>query len=125
MNAQMRLENLNDDEIVLEDVRTRPGIGEIRKLIEGKLPMKTNVKSLAFACGLAIMVFSWGRVGPRQGFTTFSSSGVPAGMNTGGFAGLAGFYQGYGYPAPAAPVAFFNPPPVARAEGPDQLRAVL
>ncbi len=31
-------------------------------------------------------------------------------MNTGGFAGLAGFYQGYGYSPPGPPVAFSNPP---------------
>jgi hypothetical protein len=97
----------------LEDVPTRPGIGEIRKLIEGTLLMKTRVKSLALACGLAVMVFSWSAGSARaQGSASFSSGGVASGMNTGGFAGLAGFYQGYGYQAPAAPTAFTNPPPV-------------
>ena len=32
--------------------------------------MKTNVKSLAFACGLAMMVFSWGAGSAHaQGFS--------------------------------------------------------
>ena len=75
--------------------------------------MKTRIKSLAFACGLAIMVFSWGTGSAHaQGFSTFSNSGTSAGMNTGGFAGLAGFYQGYGYQAGGAPVSFSNPPVV-------------
>ena len=51
---------------LFEDVRTRFGIGEIRKLIEGTLLMKTNVKSLAFACGVAMFVFSWGAGTPAH-----------------------------------------------------------
>ena len=48
--------------------------------------MKTDVKSLAFACGLAMMVFSWGAGSARaQAFSSFTSSGVSAGMGTGGF----------------------------------------
>ena len=75
--------------------------------------MKTNVKSLAFACGLAMMVFSWG-AGPAhaQGFSTFSSSGAQASGRPGGFAPLAGFQGGYGYSSPGPPSAFSNPPPV-------------
>ncbi len=74
--------------------------------------MKTNVKSLALACGLAIMVFSWGTGEARaQASSSFSSSGGPSGMSTGGFGRLAGFYGGYGYQAPGPPVAFTNPPP--------------
>ena len=71
--------------------------------------MKTNVKSLALASGLAIFVLSWGS-GSAQAQT--SSYGAPTGMSTGGFAPLAGFYRGYGYQAPAPPAAFTNPPPV-------------
>jgi hypothetical protein len=75
--------------------------------------MKIRVKSLAFAFGLAVMVCSWSAGSARaQGFGSLSGSGVASGMNTGGFAGLAGFYQGYGYQAPSAPLAFTNPPPV-------------
>ena len=100
-----------DDGTVLEDVRARPGIGEIRKLIEGILLMKTNVKSLVFVCGLATIGFTWG-AGPAraQGFSTFSSSGAPASIRPGGFAPLAGFYRGYGYTPPPPPIAFSNPP---------------
>jgi hypothetical protein len=75
--------------------------------------MKTNVKSLAFACGLALAAFSWS-AGPAraQGFSTFANPGVPTGTNTGGFARLAGFYGGYGYPPTAPSLAVANPPTV-------------
>jgi hypothetical protein len=73
--------------------------------------MKTNVKPLAFACGLAMIVLSWG-AGPvrAQGFSNLGTSGTSVGVRTGGFAPLAGFYSGYGYTPSAPPVAFFNPP---------------
>lgn len=75
--------------------------------------MKTRVKSLAIACGLALMVFSWGAGSAHaQGFSTFSGGGGSRGMNTGGFAGLTGFFQGYGYQPPPAPAGFSNPPNV-------------
>ena len=73
--------------------------------------MKTNVKSLAFACGVAMFVLSFGAGNARaQGFTTMGSSGGSAGVRTGGFAPLAGFSSAYGYSPPAAPEAFSNPP---------------
>jgi hypothetical protein len=76
--------------------------------------MKTRVKSLVFASGLALVVLSLGTGSARaQSFSTFSSSSSSAGMNTGGFAGLAGFYQGYGARASSAPEAFSNPPLVS------------
>ena len=66
--------------------------------------MKTNVKSLALACGLAMIVFSWSAGNARaQGFSGLGSSGGSAGMRTGGFAPLAGFYSAYGYTPPAPP----------------------
>ncbi len=73
--------------------------------------MKTNVKSLAFACGLAMIVFSWS-AGPAraQGFSTSRVRAVRPGMNTGGFARLAGFYSSIWIHAARAPVAFSNPP---------------
>ena len=68
-----------DDEIVLEDVPTRPGIGEIRKLIEGTFPMKTKVKSLAFACGLAILCSPGAPVRPtHRGSPRFPEAVPPA-----------------------------------------------
>ena len=73
--------------------------------------MKANVKSLAFACGVVMVVFSWSAGSAHaQGSFGFTSSGVPTGTGTGGFAPLAGFYRSYGYQAPAPPTAFFNPP---------------
>ena len=73
--------------------------------------MMTNVKSFTFACSLAIVVFSWGSGSARaQGFSTFVSSGTPTATTARGFAPLAGFYGGYGYPTTQAPVAFSNPP---------------
>jgi hypothetical protein len=75
--------------------------------------MKTNVKSLASACGLTIVLFSC-CTGPAraQGLSNFPTSGVPTGTSARGFAPLAGFYGGYGYPSMPAPVSFTNPPPV-------------
>lgn len=73
--------------------------------------MKANWKSLAFAFGLALVVFSWSAESASAQMYT-PSSGVPSGMSSGGFAPLAGFFRGYGYQAPAPPVAFTNPPPV-------------
>jgi hypothetical protein len=71
--------------------------------------MNTNVKSVAFACGMAVALFFWD-AGPAraQGFSAFAPSGTTAR----GFAPLAGFYGGYGYPSLPTPVSFTNPPPV-------------
>jgi hypothetical protein len=76
--------------------------------------VKRNLKSLAFACGLATMVLSWGAGSARaQTPSSFSSFGGPAaGTSTAGFGRLAGFYGGYGYQASSAPLAFTNPPNV-------------
>jgi hypothetical protein len=74
--------------------------------------MKVNVKSLAFACGAAMVVFSWGAGSAHAQSGSYIGSGMSSGMSTGGFAPLAGFYRSYGYQAPAPPLAFTNPPPV-------------
>jgi hypothetical protein len=60
----------------------------------------------------AVVLFSWGTGSARaQGFTTFVSSGVPTGSTSArGFAPLAGFYGGHGYPSTPPPVSFANPP---------------
>jgi hypothetical protein len=75
--------------------------------------MNTNVKSLPFACGMAVAMFFSG-AGPAcaQGFSAMAPSGAPTATSARGFAPLAGFYGGYGYPSQPAPVSFTNPPPV-------------
>ena len=77
--------------------------------------MKTNVKSLTLACGLAVMAISWGAQPARaQGFSFgYTSPGVSVGVTTGGYGYGGGVYGGVGYPvvapgpvvvAPYAPV---------------------
>jgi hypothetical protein len=87
--------------------------------------MKTNVKSLTLACGLAVMAISWGAQPARaQGFSFgYSSPGVSVGVNTGGYGYGGGVYGGVGYPvaapgpvvvAPYAPVVVQRPVIVGR-----------
>ena len=85
--------------------------------------MKTNVKSLALACGLAVMAFVWG-AGPAraQGFSFgYAGPGVSVGVNTGGFGYGGAVYGGYPVVAPApvvvapyAPVVVPRPVVVGR-----------
>ena len=87
--------------------------------------MKTNVKSLTLACGLAAMAFFWGVQPARaQGFSFgYAGPGVSVGVNTGGFGYGGPVYGGYGYPvvtpgpvvvAPIAPVIVQRPVIVGR-----------
>jgi hypothetical protein len=87
--------------------------------------MKTNVKSLTAACGLAVMAFSWcGAPAKAQGLSFgYARPGVSVGVNTGGYGYGGGVYGGYGYPvvtpapvvvAPYAPVVVPRPVIVGR-----------
>lgn len=75
--------------------------------------MKRNRKSLALACGLAMIVLAWSSGPARaQGFSFgYAGPGVSVGVNTGGFAYGGAVYGGYPVVAPA-PVVVAPYPPV-------------
>ena len=88
--------------------------------------MKTNVKSLAFACGLAMMVLSWSAGNARaQGYSRPREFGRFGGHAYGRVCPVGRLLFSIWIHAARAPCGVLQSPSGPRAEGPDQLRAVL